>query len=235
MNMIYVMSDLHGQYEKYLKMLEMISFSDDDTLYVLGDIVDRGDHPIKILQDMSMRSNVFPIMGNHEQMAITMLRKLCVEITADNYASHLTAEDIRHLSIWFINGGQSTLDEFRALSHAQREVMFDYFDEFTYYEEIYLNGYCFVLVHGGLPNFSPEKPLESYDVHQMLWTKTDYSKRYYHDKYLITGHVPTASIDDAYDGKIYARHGHIAIDCGAGYGNPLGCIRLDDFKTFYVE
>ena len=133
MNMIYVMSDLHGQYEKYLKMLEKISFSDDDTLYILGDIVDRGDHPIKILQDMSMRSNVFPIMGNHEQMAITMLRKLCVEITADNYASHLTAEDIRHLSIWFINGGQSTLDEFRALSHAQREVMFDYFDEFTYY------------------------------------------------------------------------------------------------------
>lgn len=233
--MVYVMSDLHGQYEKYRKMLDIISFSDDDILYVLGDIVDRGDHPIKILQDMCMRSNVFPMMGNHEQMAITLLRKLCVEITAENYASHLTAEDIRLLSIWFINGGQSTLEEFRSLSHAQREVLFDYFDEFSFYEEIYLNGYCFVLVHGGLENFSPEKPLESYDPHTLLWTKTDYTKRYYRDKYLITGHVPTASIHEDYDGKIYAKHGHIAIDCGAAYGNPLGCIRLDDFKTFYVE
>ena len=233
--MTYVMSDLHGQYEKYLKMLDAISFSEDDVLYVLGDIVDRGDHPIKILQDMCLRPNVFPIMGNHEQMAFTMLRKLCVEITEKNYSNHLKTDDFHLLSEWFINGGQTTLEEFRRLSPEQREYLFDYFDEFLYYEELFLNGYQFVLVHGGLEDFSPEKPLEDYPLHSLLWTKTDYKKRYYHDKYLITGHVPTVNIDPAYDGKIYARHGHIAIDCGAGYGNPLGCIRLDDFKTFYVN
>ena len=233
--MIYVMSDLHGQYEKYLKMLETISFSDDDTLYILGDIVDRGDHPVKILQDMCLRPNVYPIMGNHEQMAFTMLRKLCVEITENNYENHLKAEDFHLLSEWFINGGQTTLEEFRRLSPEQREDLFDYFDEFLYYDEFSLNGNEFVLVHGGLDDFSPEKPLEDYEPISLLWTKTDYTKRYYPDKYLVTGHVPTECIDPAYTGKIFAQNGHIAIDCGAGHGNALGCIRLDDFKTFYVS
>ena len=64
--MIYVMSDLHGEYDKYLAMLKKIKFSDADELYILGDVVDRGKKPVEILQDMSMRHNVFPIMGNHD-------------------------------------------------------------------------------------------------------------------------------------------------------------------------
>ena len=40
--MIYVMSDLHGCYEKYRAMLETIRFAEEDALYVLGDVLDRG-------------------------------------------------------------------------------------------------------------------------------------------------------------------------------------------------
>lgn len=49
--MIYVMSDIHGEYEKYIKMLELINFSDEDELYILGDIVDRGKEPVKVLPE----------------------------------------------------------------------------------------------------------------------------------------------------------------------------------------
>ena len=48
---VYAMSDLHGCYERYIKMLDEINLCDDDTLYILGDVVDRGDGGIKILQD----------------------------------------------------------------------------------------------------------------------------------------------------------------------------------------
>lgn len=41
--MTYAMSDLHGRYDLYIKMLEKINFSEGDTLYILGDFVDRGD------------------------------------------------------------------------------------------------------------------------------------------------------------------------------------------------
>ena len=51
--MIYVTSDIHGQYNMFLKLLSMIEFSDSDTLYILGDVVDRGSEPIRILQYIS--------------------------------------------------------------------------------------------------------------------------------------------------------------------------------------
>ena len=233
--MTYVISDIHGQYELYLKMLKAIEFSDDDELYILGDVVDRGEHPAKILYDMSMRHNVFPIMGNHEHMAIYMLKKLCVEITEENCENHFSARDLEIMGLWDINGGKTTIKDFSSFSADDREYLLDYLSDFAPYEEICVGDKAFVLVHGGLPDFSPERPLESYNSAAMLYERTDYGKRYYKDKYLVTGHVPTCNIDPAYDGKIYMANGHIAIDCGAGHGKALGCIRLDDFKEFYVE
>ena len=44
------MSDLHGCYYKYIKMLEKINFSNNDTLYILGDIFDRGPDGIEPLK-----------------------------------------------------------------------------------------------------------------------------------------------------------------------------------------
>ena len=39
--MTYCISDIHGEYGRYLEMLEKINFSDEDKLYVLGDVIDR--------------------------------------------------------------------------------------------------------------------------------------------------------------------------------------------------
>ena len=38
----YVLSDLHGHYEVFKAMLNKIDFDDQDTLYILGDVCDRG-------------------------------------------------------------------------------------------------------------------------------------------------------------------------------------------------
>lgn len=86
--MTYVMSDLHGQFEKYKKMLELIGLRDSDDLYILGDVVDRGPEPMNILRDMSMRSNVFPVMGNHDYTALYVLSKLSEEITEEKIQNH---------------------------------------------------------------------------------------------------------------------------------------------------
>lgn len=57
--MTYVMSDIHGEYEKYLQMLQLIKFSDEDELFVLGDVLDRGPEPIKLIMDMMSREKMF--------------------------------------------------------------------------------------------------------------------------------------------------------------------------------
>ena len=66
--MTYAVSDIHGCYDKYIDLLRKISFGPHDTLYVLGDVIDRGPDGFKILLDMAQRSNVINLLGNHEVM-----------------------------------------------------------------------------------------------------------------------------------------------------------------------
>ena len=232
--MTYVMSDLHGQYDKFLAMLQKIGFSDADELYVLGDVADRGPNPIKLLWDMSMRPNVFPLLGNHDWIALSLLKRLNTEIKRENLETHLTADWLEAVSMWLEDGGETTLKEFRALEPDDREAVLEYLSEFSLYEELEVGGRSFVLVHGDLPDFDPARPLEEYDGMGMIHSRADYEREYYADRYLVTGHTPTCEIDEAYRGRIYRKNRHIAVDCGAGWELPLGCIRLEDLAEFYV-
>ena len=65
---IYVLSDLHGHYNIFIKMLEKINFSDDDVLYILGDCCDRGPDSLKIYLYIQKFDNIHLIKGNHEIM-----------------------------------------------------------------------------------------------------------------------------------------------------------------------
>ena len=77
--MTYVVSDLHGSFEKFKKLLKEIRFTDDDVMYVLGDILDYGEESIPLLCDLSMRFNVIPILGDHDfraQRLLTVLHEM---------------------------------------------------------------------------------------------------------------------------------------------------------------
>lgn len=232
--MIYVMSDLHGQYRKYLQMLDTIGFTAADELYILGDAVDRGPQSAELLLDMSMRHNVFPLLGNHDLMASLLLRRLCVEITDREEEIQKNPELLKLLARWLTDGGQATLDSFRRLPQEDRLVLLDYLEEFIPYDILLAGSKRFLLVHGGIPYDKRHIPLSKQAVTDLVNERPDYTKQYYPDIWLVTGHTPTVSIDEKYAGRIYIGNGHIAIDCGAGYDMPLGCIRLDDFREFYV-
>lgn len=232
--MIYAISDLHGCYEKYEQMLEKIKFAKEDTLYVLGDVIDRGPDGIKILQDMMRRLNVIPILGNHELMAYAVLSRLNVEITEDNYASQVDMQTLKVLNNWMFNGGQPTMDAFRRLSRSAREDILDYLQEFSLYEIVETGGRRFVLVHGDIGRFQKDKPLEDYEVDDFVWSRCNYNRVYFNDAYLVSGHTPTSLIDPLYRGKIYMANRNIAIDCGVVFDDGLGCICLDTLEQFYV-
>ena len=51
--MIYCMSDIHGELDRFKAMLDLINFSSDDTLYIIGDVIDR--HPGGVDGDLSHR------------------------------------------------------------------------------------------------------------------------------------------------------------------------------------
>ena len=126
----YVMSDIHGEYNKFMAMLGLINFSDKDTLFVTGDVVDRGPEPIKLLKELSFKSNVFCLLGNHELIAIDVLTDLLVEIKEENFETHIDTSIINKLINYQSNGGDITLAQFKHLPYEERFELLDFLKEF---------------------------------------------------------------------------------------------------------
>ena len=231
---VYVMSDLHGNYDGFMSILEQIKFSVEDELYVDGDIVDRGRDGIKILQYMMMQPNIYPIIGNHEYALMQVLDFVTQEITEDSI-SKIDEKTLQNIIEYQNIGGQVTLDEFHKLSKEEQQDIMDYLEEFTAYEEITVSGKSFVIIHAGFINFNLNRRLDDYQLYELIFKAPDYEKVYFKDKYLVTGHLPTRAIEGAKPDEIYIGNNHIAIDCASGYGGKVGCIRLDDFNCFYSK
>ena len=233
--MIYCCSDIHGEYDKYLELIKKINLKEEDTLFILGDVIDRGSKSIELLQDMMYRANVIPILGNHEYAAIQILPLLMQEITKESI-SKLDEEFVQGLIEWLNIGGQSTIDGFKKLSKDEQEDIIDYLKEFSLYEEVRVNNKDYILVHAGLSNFSPERKLSDYELYELIFERPEYYLTYFKDKYLVTGHTPTRSIEDnTKPNFIYKGNNHIAIDCGAISGGQLAAICLDTGEEFYVK
>ena len=79
--MTYVLSDIHGNLRRFESIMSQINLQPDDTLYILGDVVDRYHAGIKILRQILKTPNMKMLIGNHEYM---MLRAIghCTD-TAD--------------------------------------------------------------------------------------------------------------------------------------------------------
>ena len=221
------MSDLHGCYKKYIKMLERIKFSDNDTMYILGDIVDRGKDGIKILSDLMNRKNVVVLRGNHDFVAYTLLSAYLYKDMSE------IKKNANDYLLWLTDGGKPTYDSFKELSKDDQIRVLDYLKTFPVYDEIEVENNNFFLSHTVPPK---EKMLdfESCKWQDFVLGEPEYDKCYFDDKYIVTGHIPTGFISVSHKGKIYIANNHIAIDCGAVFGNTLGCICLDNFEEFYV-
>ena len=234
--MIYVCSDIHGDYAKYRSLLEKISLQAQDTLYVLGDVIDRGPDGIKILRDMMVRPNIAPILGNHELIAAACLGWLLDDIT-EKSLSALGPAQLGALQGWMNNGGEPTFLAVCGLSREERKEILEYIKEMELYAQVEVGGRSFLLVHAGLDHFSPEKKLEDYDLEDFLFCRPGPNKQYYPDQYLVYGHTPTRLLrkqmgEPLMDTILYGET-QIAIDCGCGFGGPLGCLCLDTMEEFY--
>ena len=218
----------------FMEILEKTDLKDTDTLYVLGDVLDRGPNPIKVLLKLMEMPNAICLVGNHEYMAIECLSFLRKEVT-DRSLEELDIKTLDNLVTWQYNGAKSTIDEFRQLSAEMQEEVIEFIKDFSIYEEVEVCGRQYLLVHAGLGNFEPGKDILDYSLHDLIWKRADYDRQYYDDKIVITGHTPTQMIDNNPNpGFIYKRNNHLAIDCGAHLpGGRLAAVCLETGEEYY--
>lgn len=212
---IYCMSDIHGDYKNYIKMLELINFSDKDELYVIGDVIDRHPGGVDILIDIMARPNVHMILGNHEDM--------CYRGVA--------LKDREAWSMWIRNGGGVTRKGlFYKDTKKYKDRIMAFLRSLPTFLEIEVAGNKFHLVHA-----APSKY-----IHERLWFRADETKpNLIEGATVVLGHTPTCFLrgfDEPF--SIYSEPGVFYIDCGAGSDHELrqlGCLRLDDLQEFYIR
>ena len=227
--MTFVVSDIHGCYDKFLNLLERMRFGDADTLYMLGDAVDRGADGIRALRDLMGRKNAVMLRGNHDDTALKLLYLLRQD------AGRCDPKELQELyALWFSDGGEPTYRAFLALPEAEQNEVLAFLNRLPVARELEVNGQRFWLSHT-LPRkkrFLDPAPLRTSDL---ISGSPDYDEVYDPERIFVTGHTPTDLIDEASRGRIWKGNNHIAIDCGAAYGGPLGCVCLETGREYYEE
>lgn len=233
--MIYVISDLHGYpLDRFTDLLEKADFSSDDTLYVLGDVIDRnGDGGVETLRWMMRQDNVELLRGNHETMLLSC-GFLFDEITDDSIEA-LDEEKLSRLNTYLYNGGSVTLKSLRRLNKTDPDEVadiLDYLREAPLYKMITAGGRDHLLVHGGLENFDKNRRLSDYADDELVWARPEKDDDYFDDVYTVIGHTPTLFFGSEYKGRVYRTRTWMCIDTGAGIGEAPVLVRLDDGKEF---
>lgn len=240
----YAISDLHGQYGIFEKLLEIIGFSDDDYLYVLGDAIDRGPDGIRILQKIMNSQNMDLLIGNHEFL---MLNSVAEDGSAETSG--------RDADLWLnYNGGIHTFAQYKELSDSERKELLAWLRGRLLTKVVAISGKQICLTHSYFVKEYIGKKYEDCN-NRVAWNivwKTPYRADLYvpvdtyaeTDYDFIIGHVPVQRVAGL-DQKLQAFHEQniLLIDGGCSYrqdgvlaDNEYGviCIRLEDMRETVV-
>ena len=233
--MTYVMSDIHGDSVRFERIMKQINLQPNDTLYILGDVIDRNPDGIRILRKIMKMPNVKMLLGNHEYMMMDALVYPPGDKVDKWEREYAKLRKLRH---WYENGGDVTHAYLKRIRKELRQEIFDYIASLPLNIEVEANGQKFLLVHAGVAaNYG--SPYYNYsDAREYaVWSRRSYTERIPEDTILIFGHTPTVNLHYVTPMEIWHKGNYIGIDCGACYDymGRLACLRLDDLKEYYSE
>lgn len=228
--MTYCISDIHGEYELFARLLEKINYSNSDCLIVCGDFIDKGTASVRLAKTIFDLPNARCIMGNHEYLFLKFYQSQMQTDTTDFDAvlAKLQAyfEEDGHLLDW------SVVDAIADLPY-------------------YIEEEQFVCVHAGVPMDADGRliPLEKATPEELV-----YDRRFQgvtvlpkESKCVFFGHTPTTYIAKepkilaypkrgiAFDKQNIAHYAKIHLDTGTPLSGVLGCFCVDTCKAFYVK
>jgi serine/threonine protein phosphatase 1 len=190
-----VIGDVHGHYQGLKHLIALLNLSDQDTVYFLGDLIDRGPESAQVVEFVRTHE-YFCLLGNHEQMACLA----CSSGKFENFA----------MEAWLSAGGRSTLDSYKGLE-AQLDTDLKWFQRLPSYFDLG----DFWLVHAGV---HPRIPLELQSSQEFCWIRQEFhqmEKPFFEDKTIVTGHTITFTFPGVEPGQIAQGVGWLDIDTGA--------------------
>lgn len=145
----YVFSDVHGHARTLERLLNRISPAADDTIYMLGDMIDRGPEPLEVLRICRRLADdgACVLMGNHEDLMLS-------------YFDH--PEDSGAYANWAINGGAVTKAQLESLAHEDFVDLLEWVRTRPLYAYARVAAQLYLFVHAGIQHMKsvPEAALD---------------------------------------------------------------------------
>ncbi len=240
----YVISDIHGN-SHFFQLLKKAKVSfPEDTLYVNGDIIDRGKDPLGVFAGLLELEKKYPrnvvlLLGNHE-----LFLKMYLEGSLSE-------------RLYLTFGGRNTVKQLKRYypDESSKKGLAEYISRMPVYAETFspLFGNM-VITHTGIDadhivykdnsdkvdvTSSIRSAFESDPYHYMIGC--DLQRGYLPgsvvnnlDKFLIVGHVPTIHLENTK--TILINEHYMDIDTGSSYaGGMLSLYRIDDGTVFQVN
>lgn len=147
----YAISDIHGMYGAYMEAIGKLS--KEDELFIIGDVIDRGEDGIKILLDIIERQKnsgngpkITFLMGNHEVMFLSTIEimlnhswngnELNVLMESDNFVNFfnsiksngITLEEAYFMNNWIKenHGDKTIFSYFRDIKPYQMKEIYNF-------------------------------------------------------------------------------------------------------------
>ncbi|MGN0813785.1 MAG: metallophosphoesterase [Candidatus Coproplasma sp.] len=225
--MVYVCSDIHGEYEKFLRLLEKIRFKDSDEMIVCGDVIDKGDGSVRLLKLISGCDNFTFIMGNHEYDFLKYYRSLMMNESSDY------GKVLKKLQSYFPVDG-----------HLLDWDIMDWLER----QPFSLERENFICVHSGIPVL-PDNTLMS--VEKATAEQLVYDRRFKQpsvlpetEKCIFFGHTPSNYLTEKHKIITYPKVTNpvkisdftkIHLDIGTWLGGGVGCFCVDTLEEYYVD
>jgi serine/threonine protein phosphatase 1 len=206
-----VFGDIHGCLENFDALLEVIAPTPEDTMILLGDLVDRGPNSAGVIAraiECSQTHAVTVLMGNHEQMMLAAR----------------TSHD--KLSDWLLNGGDATLHSYAGVRGTLRDVPAEHWWFLENRLANYVETDTHIFVHA---NAYPDMPMSEQPDYMLMWERCDNILPHETGKVIVCGHTPQKSGHPRNLG--YA----LCVDTNACGGGPLTCLDANSGRIWQAE
>ena len=194
---ILVTSDIHGHLSYLKKVLENASFCDDDILFIVGDIIEKGPENLETLRyiiKLCKSGNVIPLIGNVDAYRLKLIYELSEE-NVNSFYNYLLGlrqwigtsfyEELANECGYSINNPEDIL-------LSKQAVITHFEDEFKFIANLptVVETQNYIFVHGGLR----EKQVSD-NVGKSIFELTKFdafaeNTSEVFDKYVIAGHWP---------------------------------------------
>lgn len=181
---VLAIGDVHGMYEKLIKLMDKIRFNpDEDLLIFLGDYIDRGPDPGRCLQYIFALQQQYPdvvvcLMGNHEVMMSSYFMQ-----KRGSYNNLI----VDYAGSWLDNGGLETLKQLDEMDEGTKEELLQWVMNLPVKYQYQDYFFC----HAGV---DPDVPLTMQNEFDMLWRRQQWWEQYKGEETLVVGHTPVQKV-----------------------------------------